>query len=122
MKQLGALMLPDSLQWVDRFTWAPVQQSAAHTLAGRLVYSVAPVTAGQPITLLADENSTWLELNTVQDLLTMAAQAGATFPLQWEEAVYLVLFRHHDPPALNLRPLWPHHDHYIGTIKLIVAE
>ncbi|MBF0182791.1 MAG: hypothetical protein HQM06_00175 [Magnetococcales bacterium] len=121
MKQLGELLLPESLQWVDRYAYAPVQQTMTHTLAGVTVCFHTALTTGQPVTLLAEENLTWLDEATVASLMAMAAQAGATFPLHWEGILLRVLFRHHDAPALNLRPLWPHHDHYIGTIKLIAG-
>ncbi|WP_130471747.1 hypothetical protein [Candidatus Magnetaquicoccus inordinatus] len=121
MKQLGELLLPDSLQWQDRYLYAPVHQTMAHTLAGRPVYFVSALLWAQPITLLAEESVTWLDGPTVAALAAMAAQAGATFPLLWEEDSFRVLFRHQDAPALQLRPLWPNHDHYIGTIKLIVC-
>ena len=49
----------------------------------------------------------------------MAAQAGATFTLTWGSESRVVMFRHFDPPAIQFRPIWPHHDLFTGTIKLM---
>ena len=119
MKQLGSLTLPGSLQWTDRDAWSPVIQSTATTLGGGTVIFSQPQTAGQPITLEAEEQVTWLDQATVDALKDMASQAGATFTLIWEAELFLVMFRHHDPPAITFRPLWPHHDLFTGKIKLI---
>ncbi|MEO5341069.1 MAG: hypothetical protein H7837_11240 [Magnetococcus sp. MYC-9] len=120
MKQLGDLLLPDSLQWIDRYT-QPVTQTVVQTLAGTPVVFGSPQHSGWPLTLVAEAETTWLELTTVATLLAMAGQVGARFPLRWDDFACSVLFRHHDPPAVHFKPLWPHHNQFTGTIKLMAC-
>lgn len=117
MKKLGTIILPDSMQWVDRYAVSPVAQTVVHTLAGTPV-ACSRKEYGIPITLAAAGDTTWLDRETTELLAEMAAGVGAIYSLLWEEESYVVLFRHHEPPALSLTPLWPHHDQFIGTIKL----
>jgi hypothetical protein len=119
MKQLGDLVLPDSLQWTDQWQWSPVGQETARTLGGTSVSWSQSLTGGQPITLEATDDCTWLTLDDAAALLAMAAQAGAVFPLIWEDQTFDVQFRHHDPPAVALHPIEPHAPKLVGTIKLM---
>lgn len=118
MKQLGNLILPDSLQWRDRYRGAPVRQNRLDTLGGQTILLAAPMD-GIPITLVADPEVTWLDLATVAAIAAMASQVGASFPLIWDTLHWTVAFRHHDPPAMDLAPIWPNHPRFAGTIKLI---
>ncbi|MBF0453265.1 MAG: hypothetical protein HQL72_00435 [Magnetococcales bacterium] len=117
MKKLGELLLPDSLQWIDRYAVSPVAQTVVQTLAGTPV-AFHRQGGGTPITLTASKETTWLSHTTTEALLEMAAQAGAIYPLVWEEVTLNVGFRHHQPPALDLTPVWPHHTQFVGTIRL----
>ena len=121
MKRLGDLLLPDSLQWIDRYAHPPVTQTVVQTLAGTPVVFTFRQASGWPLTLVAEEEVTWLDQNTVGALAAMASQPGAVFSLVWETFSGNVMFRHQDPPALNMKPLWPHHNQFIGTIKLMVC-
>lgn len=119
MKQIGTLLLPDSLQWRDRYAFSPVHQTVVQTVAGRPVVFGRSVVVGRPITLVAAEDVTWLDAVTVEALSAMALQVGASFSLTWETFSCTVLFRHQTPPALEMQPVWPHHDQCVGTIKLM---
>ena len=119
MKQLGDLILPDSLQWTDRWSWSPVTMETAVTLGGAPVVWSQSLAKGRPVTLEAEEEVTWLDQSTVNALAAMAAQPGAIFTLVWGSETLAVMFLHSDPPAIQFRPLWPHHDLYTGTIKLM---
>ena len=121
MKKIGDLILPDSIQWTDRWDWSPVAMETARTLGGTPVIWSQPLFGGQPVTLEAQEDVTWLDLVTVEAIQTMAAQAGASFTLIWDDEEHAVMFRHDDPPALSFQPLWPHHHLFTGTIKLITV-
>ena len=121
MKQLGDLILPDSLQWVDRYAFSPVTQTVVQTLSGTPVVFGRTRVMGPPITLVADKEETWLNTATVDALLVMARQSGLTFTLVWEDLTHTVWFRHHDPPALTLQPIWPQQPYFIGTIKLMAC-
>ena len=121
MKKLGDLILPDSLQWTDRWDWSPVAMETARTLGGTPVVWSQPLSGGRPVTLEAQEDVTWLDLATVEAIRAMAAQAGASFNLIWEFEAHTVMFRHDDAPAVSFQPLWPHHDLFTGTLKLMTV-
>ena len=121
MKRLGDLILPDSLQWSDRWEWSPVAQETSRTLGGTVVTWSQTLSGGQPVTLEAEDGVTWLSQETVEALRAMAAQAGAVFQLEWDGETYTVLFRHHDPPAVSFKPIWPHHDLFTGTVRLMTV-
>ncbi len=119
MKQLGDVVLPNGMVWSDRHEAAPVDQTVVRTLGGKPVIWAANRLMGMPITLTAHLDAAWLDLSTVEALAAMAAEAGASFTLIWEAWSTTVLFRHQEPPALSLSPLWPQHDQFTGTIKLM---
>ncbi|MBF0171738.1 MAG: hypothetical protein HQK87_11760 [Nitrospinae bacterium] len=119
MKKLGDLILPDSLQWTDRWEWSPVAMETTRTLGGAPVVWSQPLAKGRPITLEAADEVTWLDRATVEALEAMAAQPGAAFTLIWEGVSRSVMFRHFDAPAIAFQPIWPHHDLFTGTIKLM---
>jgi len=121
VKQLGGLLLPNSMQWVDRDSWSPVIMETARTLAGASVTWSQPLSAGRPVTLAAEDGVTWLEQSAVNTLKDMAAQAGVVFPLVWEEETFTVMFRHNEPPAILFRPIWPHFHLFTGTLKLMTV-
>ncbi|GAB0056752.1 hypothetical protein SIID45300_01064 [Candidatus Magnetaquicoccaceae bacterium FCR-1] len=120
MKRLGALILPNSIQWSDRDSWSPVKQTALQTLSGRVVLHPTRQITGRPITLLAEKSVTWLTQSEIDALKAMAAQPGATFELHWlDDPVRVVTFRHHDPPAVAFQPIFPHTPPYTGEIRLV---
>ena len=119
MKKLGDLVLPDALQWTDRDSFSPVIQATATTLGGGMAVFSQTRIDGRPVTLEAADGITWLDQATVDAIQAMAAQPGATFTLTWESESFTVLFRHHDPPAVDLNPIWPNYDLFTGTIKLM---
>ncbi|MBF0155496.1 MAG: hypothetical protein HQL64_17310, partial [Magnetococcales bacterium] len=108
MKQLGDLILPDSLQWTNRYAWAPVAVETARTLGGSQVVWSAPLVGGRPIDLEAADDVTWLSLGQVQTIYAMAVQPGGVFTLIWDDEEFQVMFRHQDPPAISFTPIRPH--------------
>lgn len=121
MKKLGDLILPDSLLWTDLWDWSPVAMETARTLGGAPVVWSQPLLRGRPVTLEAQEEVTWLNRATVDAIRAMAAQSGASFILIWELEAHTVMFRHNDPPAVTFEPLWPHHDLFTATLKLMTV-
>ncbi|MEO5346690.1 MAG: hypothetical protein H7834_09980 [Magnetococcus sp. YQC-9] len=120
MKRLGALILPESIQWTDRYGWSQVRQSLAQTLSGRVVLHARRQMNGRPITLLAADGVTWLTQTEVETILVMAGQPGASFELLWQtDPIRVVMFRHHDPPAVTFLPIFPHTPPYTGEIRLV---
>ena len=121
MKQIGDLILPNSIQWTDRWEWSPVVQETARTLGGTAVFWSQPLSGGRPITLEAEDGTTWLSFQQVEAIADMASQAGAVFTLEWDGDVISVLFRHQDPPAIQFKAIWPNYHLFTGTIKLVTV-
>ncbi|MBF0181315.1 MAG: hypothetical protein HQM03_14935 [Magnetococcales bacterium] len=119
MKSLGGLILPYSLQWKNRFDWSPVAQETARTLGGSNVVWHSGLTGGRPIDLEAEGDVTWLTLAQVVAIYALASQPGGVFDLVWEDEVFLVMFRHQDPPAISFTPIRPHCSFFNGLIKLM---
>ena len=120
MKRLSDIDLPDSMQWVDKDESNQVMQSVTYTLSGRPVIRQS-ARSERPITLLAEDDVTWLDRATVDALLQLAAIPGATTNLEWDDEKHRVMMRHHEPPAMRFEPIWPGSDQYIGMIKLIAV-
>ncbi|MBF0141727.1 MAG: hypothetical protein HQL74_15820 [Magnetococcales bacterium] len=119
MKRLGDLFLPDSMEWKNRYDWAPVAQETGRTLGGGLMVWHSQLTGGRPIDLLADSDVSWLSMEQVSALYAMSMQPGGVFNLTWENELFQVMFRHQDPPALSVTPILPHADKFNGFIKFM---
>ena len=118
IKQLGTLTLPEELQWVDENQHTPVAQETRRTLAGSLVVFSQEIDKGREVTIISENGSSWLTEAELTELQGMAVQAGATFLLTWGAFEANVVFRHHDPPAVDFTPIAPNYDLFSGTIKL----
>lgn len=105
--------------WSDRHDVACVEQTVVRTLGGRPVIWVNPLRGGMPITLVAQSDAAWLDRSTVEALVLLAAQPGASHPLIWDQWHFTVLFRHDTPPAMTAVPIWPGHDRFTATIRLL---
>lgn len=130
MKKLGDLVLPNQLIWTDKYEPAGVAQSVARTLGGNPVVFTASLKGGRNITLEANKGVCWLNADEVAAIKLMADSPGATYDLTWGEETMTVVFRHHEPPAVELTPLYPLMDEYPkdgrslfhGTIKLTTLD
>ena len=119
MRKLGTLILPDEAQWADQNEWSPVDQATVQTLGGKIIVFSQTLLNGRPITIEIQDGITWLDQESVDAVQAMALQAGATFSLIWDDETFTVMFRHHDPPAVSFKTIWPNYDLFIGSIKLI---
>ncbi|MBK6587941.1 MAG: hypothetical protein IPG22_06460 [Acidobacteria bacterium] len=99
------LDLPDDLLWIDRHTWSPVTQSYAPSITGGAIIDTGEKTAGRPITLAGDESHAWLTYEVVSQLKVWAAIPDCQMSLSIQGAAYPVIFRHYEPPALDLTPV-----------------
>ena len=120
-KQIGSLVLPDSMEWTNRYQWSPVAQSLARTLSGNQVIYSQPLNKGRPIILSAASGVTWLGLADVLALDAMAAIPDATYSLIWEAETFTVMFDQDQRGAIQFSPIWPHHDSHTGEIRLITV-
>ncbi|MBF0283144.1 MAG: hypothetical protein HQL51_01645 [Magnetococcales bacterium] len=121
MKSLGGVLLPEGLEWKDRRAWSPVVQEVTRTLSGKQVIFCGALVGGRPITLEAEDGVAWISALTVEALEALAAVPGAVYVLGWEGESFNVMFRHHEPPAVDFSPIWPHHDLHVGTLKLMTV-
>lgn len=118
-RQIGSVVLPDNIQWTNQFDWVPVSQETARTLKGNQVLWAMPVQAGQPITLELFRGVSWLTTDQVTAIQTMAAVAGAVYPLVWDALAFNVVFDCQNGLPCKFTPLWPGHYLFLGTIKLL---
>lgn len=119
MKQLGDLILPDSMEWKNRYEWVPVAQESTRTLGGSNVVWNSALVGGRAIDLEAEGDNSWLTIEQVAAIYAMATQAGGVFDLVLDENVFQVMFRHQDQPATSFTPIFPHSNFFNGIIKLM---
>ncbi len=101
-----AVELSPDLYWSDEFSWSPVTQSTERSITGALVVQVAAMTGGRPITLgPEDDGSAWMPRSAVEQLRNWADGAGTVMTLTLRGQVRDVIFRHHDGPAIEARPI-----------------
>lgn len=95
----------DDLVWADEFAWAPVQQTVERTITGALVVQTAGMTAGRPITLAAeDDSSGWLTRAVLDQFKVWAAVPGRTMTLVYRGETRTVIWRHQDT-AIDAAPV-----------------
>lgn len=78
---LDAITLPDSLQWVDEFEWAPVGQTLDRSLSGALLVQEAALTHGRPIHLVGGDSGGWITRATALAIAAKAATPGLIMTL-----------------------------------------
>ncbi len=100
------LTLHPDLYWSDEHQWHPVEQTTQRTLSGALIVSVAERQSGRPITLEPEnEQSAWLDRETLDTLRSWAAVPGRTMTLTLRGVAHDVIFRHQDGAAVEARPI-----------------
>lgn len=115
---------PD-LFWEDENNWHPVEQTAERTLTGDLIVQVAERTAGRPITLRPEDDSSGAtSLTNLEQLRNWAAVPGQVMTLTLRGVSRSVMFRHQDGSAIEARP-WVHRsdvqagDWYLATFRFM---
>ncbi len=122
--KLDGFDLNQQMIWVERHQSQSVAQVTDRLLGGGVVIHSAPLTNGDKITLQATNNTGWLTKLQRDYVLSLAASAGSIHVLQYNGETFNVMFRHEEPPAVDLKPIIdrPTHDntdYFIGTIKFI---
>lgn len=126
MITLDGVTLNPSMIWEERYESQLVQQSVRRTLGGTPVIFSAALTKGESITLTAGADMGWLRKSVVAQLLQRAATPGAQYVLSFNGQNINVMFRHNDPPAVDMTPIFPREqdedsDYMRGSIKLITV-
>lgn len=106
------IQLPQDLEWVDEFTWSPVQQNVSTSLTGALIIQEQVQQKGRPITLQGKDDMAWVQRPLGDILMQMRDTAGLVMTLDYVSYIgssygpvlfsYEVMFRHYDPPVLDL--------------------
>ncbi|MFZ6655667.1 hypothetical protein [Undibacterium sp. TJN19] len=102
-----SLTLSHDLQWIDEHLWSPVVSNAEYTLGGALLIESATRLAGRPISLQPpDAEMAWHTRATADLLRSWATVPGEQFILSLDDGrIFTVVFRHHEPPALEADPV-----------------
>ena len=120
IKTLGGLLLPRQLECPELDQSLSRAQTLKTTLAGNPVIYARQL-AYRPLTLIAREGVAWFSRQQTDALLAMAATPDGQFELDWDGRRWLVLFRHHDPPAASFTPVYPFADRLFGEIRLLAS-
>jgi len=109
-----SITLPDALNWVDEYTWSPVQQSQTYTTTGALLIEEAVKQAGRPITLEGAADTTW-QTRADLDLLHTWAQTPAIVLLLTLRGVQHSVTFDHSKEALQGIPILFYADSAIAS-------
>lgn len=93
-----SLTLSPDLQWQEEFSFAPVAQQVDRSITGAVIVQAAATIKGNPVTLAPpDDESAWMSLATLNQLLVWAAQPLQQLTLTMTGvADKTVIFRHQD--------------------------
>lgn len=112
--------LPADLSWSDE-SWEPVEQTVQRSVTGALIVSTATRIKGRSITLQPlDDSSSWIARSALDQLRNWGAVPGKTLVLTLREVQYNVIFRHHDSPAVDAKPV-VHYDNVVQTDWYLVT-
>jgi hypothetical protein len=123
---LNGVELNKSLLWLERAYSEGVGQEVRRTLGGKVVLFAQALSKGVNITLEARERQGWLTKAQADAVKALAATPGASYVLDVNGETHNVVFRHHEPPAVELEQLIPDlnpgaDDYYVGQIKLMTV-
>jgi hypothetical protein len=97
MITLDGIELPADLEWVDEYSWSPVQQNIKTTLTGALVIPEMAQLAGREMTLEGDE-TVWITKAVLEQLRIKANTANLTMVMAYHGIDYNVKFHRQQPP------------------------
>ena len=123
---IDGIALPPGLLWIDEFSTHSVAQTVKRTLDGSLVVFYGGLKRGLPITLASEPDAGWMRRDLVEALQVRASSPGGIYTLQLRDQVFQVMFRHHDVPAFEAKPLVnlatpAPGDYYLATLKLMTV-
>lgn len=124
---LQSLTLSHDLIWTDEHAWSPAVANLEYSLTGALLLEYGARQAGRPITLQPpDASMAWHSRSLVDQLLVWSRTPGQQYLLTLDDGrSFNVLFRHHEAPALEAKPVTglasagPDDDWQITTLKLM---
>jgi hypothetical protein len=105
---LGAVSLPDDLEWLDEFAWSPVAAQVEVTAGGSLLLEESAQLAGRPITLSSQPNMGCVTRSVVDALRALAdstATPNLTLTIPGRSPI-TVRFRRSDGAPVEARPAY----------------
>lgn len=124
------LTLDADLHWSDEFTWFETEQHVERGLTGALIIDQGARLEGRPITLEPPEDAAaWMVRATLAQIQAWEADpAVTTMTLSLRGVSYDVLFRRHDGPPIEARPVifvadplpGGFGDWYLATLRFMV--
>ena len=123
---LDGISLPADLLWSDEWAASTVAQTVRRTLDGGLVVFYGEMGAGLPTPLESHPDAGWLTRAQGEAVGLRAASPGGLYTLSLRGQTWQVMFRHHDAPAFEAKPLVPlanpqPGDFYLATLKLMTV-
>jgi hypothetical protein len=98
--------LSDDLRWVDEHDWEPVVQGEKRSVTGAMIIQPRALTAGRPITLEPEnESSAWMTRTVLLQLRNLAAIPGQVMTLTINGQAFSVVFRRSDGSAIEAEPV-----------------
>lgn len=120
-----SITLSDDLLWSDEHDWEPVVQGERRSVTGAMIIQPRALTAGRPITLEPeDDSSAWMPRSVLLQLRNLAAIPGQVMTLTINGQVFSVLFRRSDGSAIEAEPVAHYStpdtaDWYLVTTKFL---
>lgn len=105
MISLDSINLPEDLWWADETDWTPVAQGTEYATTGSLMVDVSSKQAGQPITLVGDDQTAWVTRATVLALQELAADPGLEMTLVVHSRTFTAIFSHDGGKPIDAEPL-----------------
>jgi hypothetical protein len=113
------VILPDDLEWIDRYEWTQVKEKVEVTLNGNLVIQTATQIKGRPITLKGGADYGWIDRDTIAALQQLA-DAGENMTLTFaDNTSYNVRFRY-EQGAFSASPILPNLEYYNNVIIRLI--
>jgi hypothetical protein len=120
MITLDGLQLPIDLVWTDKAKYQPVAMNTQYTLGGSVVVFSQALLNGRHITLEAKADMGWIYQDVAEALIAKASVPDAVYSLTIGSESFNVMFRHTEPPAVDLEPLvdgYQPSPYYKGVLK-----
>ena len=117
--------LPDALNWVDEYSWSPVEQTKTYTTTGALLIEEGVKQAGRPITLEGSVDRTWCTRALVDQLHAWANTPATVLTLTLRGVAHTVAFDHERGALQGLPVLFyadaaiASDDWYVPTLKFL---
>lgn len=117
--------LPDALNWIDEYTWSPVEQTKTYTTTGALLIEEAVKQSGRPHTLEGSEDRTWCTRALVDQLHAWAATPAIVLSLTIRGTARDVTFDHEKGALQGLPVLFyadgsiESTDWYVPTLRFL---